>query len=56
MVPEHRDRLPGRLVSRLLIGTAVQLTIALSDGQVVTLESHASKYPRRWAPGGVTLA
>ncbi len=54
--PDHRDRLPGRLVSRLLIGTAVQLTVALADGQEVTVESHVSKYPHGWAPDGVTLA
>ena len=53
---DHRDRLPGRLVSRLLIGTAVQLTVALADGQEVTVESHVSKYPRGWTPDGVTLA
>lgn len=54
--PDHRDRLPGRLVSRLLIGTAVQVTVALADGQEVTVESHVSKYPRGWAPDGVALA
>ncbi len=53
--PDHRDRLPGRLVNRLLIGTAVQLTVALDDGQEVTVESHASKYPRGWTPGAVAL-
>ncbi len=56
MALDHRDRLPGRLVSRLLIGTAVQLTVALADGQEVTVESHVSKYPRGWAPDGVALA
>ena len=53
---DQRDRLPGRLVSRLLIGTAVQLTVALDDGQDVTVESHLSKYPRGWAPETVALA
>ena len=51
----QRDRLPGRLVSRLLIGTAVQLTVALDDGQEVTVESHLSKYPSGWTPDAVAL-
>jgi len=52
---DQRDRLSGRLVSRLLIGTAVQLTVALDDGQEVTVESHLSKYPRGWTPDAVSL-
>ena len=54
--PDHRERLPGRLVSRLLIGTAVQLTVVLEGGQEVSVESHVSKYPRGWAPDAVVLA
>ncbi len=53
---DHRDRLPGHLSSRLLIGTAVQLGVTLADGQEVTVESHVSKYPRGWAPDEVALA
>ncbi len=54
--PDHRERMPGRLVSRLLIGTAVQLNVALADGQEITVESHASKYPRGWSPDELALA
>ncbi len=54
--PDYRDRLPGRLVSRLLIGTAVQLNVALDDGQEITVESHASKYPPGWSPDALALA
>jgi ABC-type Fe3+/spermidine/putrescine transport system ATPase subunit len=54
--PDGEDRLAGRLVSRLLIGTAVQLAIVLPNGQDVTIESHASRYPRHWAPDAVALA
>ena len=54
-VPADRDRLPGRLASRLLIGTAVQLGVVLADGQEVTVESHASRYPAGWAPDAVAL-
>ena len=50
-----RERLPGRLLGRLLIGTAVQLAVALPDGQEVTVESHASKYPPGWDAGEVAL-
>jgi len=53
--PDHRERLAGRLVSRLLIGTAVQLTVVLEGGQEVSVESHVSKYPRGWAPETVVL-
>ncbi len=55
-LPGEGDWIAGRLVSRLLIGTAVQLAIVLPNGQEVTIESHASKYPRHWAPEAVALA
>ncbi len=47
--------LSGRLLGRRLIGTAVQLSVALADGQTVTVESHASRYPPGWAPDAVAL-
>ena len=54
--PSGRDHLTGHLVSRLLIGTAVQIAVALPDGQEITIESHASKYPSGWKADAVTLA
>ena len=54
--PSDGDRLGAQLVSRLLIGTAVQVAVALPDGQEVTIESHASKYPSGWGPDAVMLA
>ena len=53
--PAGVDRLTGRLASRLLIGTAVQLGIVLGDGQEATVESHASRYAQGWAPEAVAL-
>ncbi len=53
--PIDADRLVGRLASRLLIGTAVQLGITLGDGQEATVESHASRYAPGWAPESVAL-
>ncbi len=53
--PTDADRLVGRLASRLLIGTAVQLGIVLADGQEATVESHASRYAAGWAPESVAL-
>ena len=50
------DGLAGRLVSRLLIGTAVQVEVLLADGQEVTIESHASKYPPSLEGEAVTLS
>ncbi len=35
--------------------SAVQLTVALADGQQVTVESYASRYPQGWAPETVAL-
>jgi ABC-type Fe3+/spermidine/putrescine transport system ATPase subunit len=49
------DRLTGRLLGRLRVGTAVQLTVALPDGQDVSIESHASKYAPDWAPPALAL-
>ncbi len=49
------DRLTARLLGRLRVGTAVQLTVSLPDGQDVSLESHASKYPADWAPPALAL-
>ena len=51
-----RDQLAGRLAGRLLIGTAVQVEVVLADGQEITIESHASKYPPGWDVEAVTLA
>ncbi len=54
-LPAEGSLLPARLLGRRLIGTAVQLSVALGDGQPVTVESHASRYPPGWAPEQVAL-
>jgi putative spermidine/putrescine transport system ATP-binding protein/spermidine/putrescine transport system ATP-binding protein len=53
---DGREGLDGQLRGRLLIGTAVQLSVALPNGQDVLVESHASKYPASWSSGDVMLS
>jgi putative spermidine/putrescine transport system ATP-binding protein/spermidine/putrescine transport system ATP-binding protein len=49
------DTLPGRLIGQAVTGHALHLTIGLSDGREIGVESHVDKYAAGWSGKEIVL-